>query len=229
MLWYKSWLETRWRFVFVLGSVVLQWLVIMLASTEGSEMIWARLSLTAPLMFCFAAIFLAGSGVNTQSFYGVTSGYHGSMLFTLSLPVSRRQLFLARAALGAVEMSVAIAFVAAITLGAHPDQPPLGAVAALGYFGRAVICSLAVYALSMVLACAVDETWQFNGCCLLLGAALLLQSRSDWLTRISPLRGMSPLSHSVTGPAPWSALLASVLLTVVLLLVALRINERKQY
>ena len=25
MLWYKAWLETRWRFIFALGSIVLLW------------------------------------------------------------------------------------------------------------------------------------------------------------------------------------------------------------
>ena len=68
------------------------------------------------MLYIFTAIFLAGSGVNSQTTYGLTSGSHGSMLFTLSLPVSRRRLLFVRAGLGAIQTSVLVAILAGFTL-----------------------------------------------------------------------------------------------------------------
>src|ERR1035441_1884922 len=91
MLWYKAWLETRWRFVFTIGWMMLPWLAIPLLGVNP-ERLWRSLELESVLLYCFAALFLAGAGINSQTFYAATAGYHGSMLYTLSLPVSRRRL-----------------------------------------------------------------------------------------------------------------------------------------
>src|ERR1035438_4342070 len=95
------------------------------------------------LLYIFTAIFLAGSGINSQTTYGLTSGFHGSMLFTLSLPVSRRRLLFVRAGLGALQTSALVAVLAGYTL----FQKPGGAsvIEALEYIVRSLACTTAVY------------------------------------------------------------------------------------
>ncbi len=165
--------------------------------------LWLALQLGSILLSLFAAIFLAGSGVNSQTTYGLTSGFHGSMLFTLSLPVSRRRLLFVRAGLGAIQTSVLVAILAGLTL----VQRPIATTApeALTYVMRAIICTMAVYALSVLLACLLDEMWQFSGGCLFWMAVFILQVRFVGVARISPLRGMESDLLSDLGAAPVAA------------------------
>ena len=226
MLWYKAWLETRWRFGFTIGSMMLLWLKGPLLGV-APERLWRSLGLESALLYCFAALFLAGAGINSQTTYAATSGFHGSMLFTLSLPVSRRRLFLVRAGLGAIETCVFAAIMAGSTLFRGPGAT--SALQACQYLTRAIVCTMAVYALSTLLACLLDEMWQFTGACLCLGAFWLLQSKSALASEFSPLRGMSLWSYPATAPMPWAPIVASVAFTGVLLYTSVLVLQRKEF
>ena len=226
MLWYKAWLETRWRVVFTIGSTMLMWLTIPLLGAPPWAL-WRSFELGSGLLFCFAAVFLAGAGVNSQTLYSGTAGYHGSMLFTLSLPVSRRRLFFVRAGLGAVETCAFVAATAGITLLRCPGT--ISASQVLRYGMRAMVCTMAVYALSTLLACVLDEMWQFTGACLCLGAVLVAQFRWTAVSAWSPLRGMNLLSYPVTAPMPWAPMVASVAFTGIMLFTSVRVLQRKEY
>jgi hypothetical protein len=226
MLWYKAWLETRWRLVFTIGSMMLVWLTIPLLGAPPDRL-WRSLELGSTLLYCFAALFLAGAGINSQTLYAGTAGYHGSMLFTLSLPVSRTRLFFARAGLGAVETCAFVMVTAGITLLCRPETPT--ASQAFRYGVRAIICTMAVYALSALLACVLDEMWQFMGTCLCLGAVFLIQFRSNTVSQLSPLRGMTLWSYPLTAPMPWAPVVASVVCTGVLLYASVLVLRRKEY
>jgi len=108
MLWFKAWLETRWRFAFLVGLILLVWLSLEWITATGvhtsvpAARLWMGIQLGSVLLYIFTAIYLAGSGINSQTLYAATTGFHGSMLFTLSLPISRRRLLFARAGLGAL-------------------------------------------------------------------------------------------------------------------------------
>ena len=226
MLWYKAWLETRWRFVFMIGFMLLVWLGPPLLGTPvGRE--WLALQLGSALLYCIAAFFLAGAGINTQTRYCATPGFHSSMLFTLSLPVSRRRLLFVRAGLGAIETCVFVAMMAGLTLFWGPGAT--SALQAILYGTRAIVCTMAVYALSVLLACVLDEMWQFTGAILCWSAVFLLQSRSVVVSRISPLRGMSLISYPATAPIPWLPVVTSVALTAVLLYTSVLVLQRKKY
>jgi len=235
MLWYKAWLETRWRFLFLIGSILLVWLEPVWMPALGMKLppslpasrLWLALQLGSILLSLFAAIFLAGSGVNSQTTYGLTSGFHGSMLFTLSLPVSRRRLLFVRAGLGAIQTSVLVAILAGLTL----VQRPIATTApeALTYVMRAIICTMAVYALSVLLACLLDEMWQFSGGCLFWMAVFILQVRFVGVARISPLRGMSLISYPISAPIPWLPIVASLVLAFGLLYTSVLVLQRKEY
>lgn len=226
MLWYKAWLETRWRVAFTIGSLALIWFTVP-SLDAPPERLWRALQLAAVLLYCFAALFLAGAGINSQTTYAATSGFHGSMLFTLSLPVSRRRLFFVRAGLGAIETSAFVGMMAVLTLLRRPE-----ATSAFQFFQygiRAIVCTMAVYALSALLACVLDEMWQFGGSCLCLSAVWLLQTRSDLVFRFSPLRGMSLLSYPATAPMPWAPVAASVVVSGILLWASVLVLQRKEY
>jgi hypothetical protein len=228
MLWYKAWLETRWRFVFVIGSMMLVGLMpLWMPGAAPPERLWLGLQLGWVLLYIFAAIFLAGAGINTQTMYAATAGFHGSMLFTLSLPVSRRRLFFVRAGLGAIETCGFVAVMAGFALFQGPGT--ISALQALQYGTRAIVCTMAVYALSVLLACVLDEMWQFMGAGLCLSAVFLLQSKSVAIARISPLRGMSLISYPAAAPMPWLPVATSVALTAVLLYASVRVLQRKEY
>ena len=99
MLWMKAWLEIRWRLVFSLG-VVLAPFGGLYFKGGGSSPDKAVIVLTLIAFLClFCTVFLAGSGIRTQSPIQGTKGLHGSTLFTLSLPVSRFRLLSVRISL----------------------------------------------------------------------------------------------------------------------------------
>jgi hypothetical protein len=107
-----------------------------------------------------------------------------------------------------------------------------GAVSALqafDYMVRAVVCAMAVYALSVLLACVLDEMWQFTGACILWVGFFLLQSKVNMVSQISPLRGMSLNCYPLTAPMPWAPVVASAVLAGVLLYASVLVLQRKEY
>jgi hypothetical protein len=223
MLWYKAWLETRWRFIFMLATIAVMWVPDLLGLP--SQRLAIALRLAAVLQFSVTALFLAGAGINTQTFYAATTGYHGSMLFTLSLPVSRRRLFLVRAGLGALETWVFIAVLVSVMVLRAPQA--LSSAEALRYAARAMICIMAVYSLSALLACFLDEMWQFMSSALVLGALAALMSRSSLVAQFSPLRGLTVYPAHAT--MPWAPVMASIVITVVLVCSSLLVLRRKEF
>jgi len=230
MLWYKAWLETRWRFAFLIGSILLVWLMPLwlpsLSAVPASRQ-WFGLQLESVLLCTFAAIYLAGAGINSQTMYAATSGFHGSMLFTLSLPVSRRRLLFVRAGLGAILTCILVIAMAGYALFHRPE--PASASQALSYIARDVVCTMAVYSLSVLLACVLDEMWQFMGACFAWIAVYLLQSRFPVVALVSPLRGMSLIPYSGKVPTPWAPVLASLVLVGGLLYTSVLMLQRKEY
>lgn len=226
MLWYKAWLETRWRVVFIIASALLCPLTL---STSGAppSRLWLGFEVLSSSICCFAALYLAGSGVNTQTTYSAKTGFHPSMLFTLSLPVSRRRLLSARAALGAVETCIFVVAVTGLALFWAPG--PVSTPEVLRYEARAIVCTMAVYALSTLLACFLDEMWQFSGVCLLLVAVWQLQSRIALVAQLSPLRGMSLISYPLAAPMPWAPVLTALAITAMLLCASVLVLQRKEY
>jgi hypothetical protein len=235
MLWFKAWLETRWRFCFIAASILFAWATPLwaplfhLRAPAGvpESRLWLAVHVASVLLYIFAAIFLAGSGINSQTTYAATSGFHPSMLFTLSLPVTRRRLLLVRAGLGALQTSVLVIVMAAYTLFDRPEATT--AAQLLTYLARAIVCTMPVYALSTMLACLFDEMWQFYGAFMCCVAAFVLQSRIPGLSSLSPFRGMSLISYPIAGPIPWAPVIFSLALTAVLMYASTLIVQRKQY
>ena len=233
MLWYKAWLETRWRFAFLVGLVLLIWLTPLWITATGvhttvpAARFWMAIQLGSVILFIFTPIYLAGSGINTQGGYTFTPGFHGSMLFTLSLPVSRRRLLFARAGLGAVLTCILAVIMAGYILHLRPEAT--SALQALVYLTRVIVCTMAIYAFSVLLACVLDEIWQFTGAFIVWPMVFLLQAKFDWVAQISPLRGMSLNCYPIPAPMPWAPVVASLALTTVLAWISVVVVQRKEY
>jgi len=233
MLWFKAWLEVRWRFFFMVGSILFVWLTPMWITATGvhsgvpAARLWMAIQLASVLLFIFTAIYLAGSGINTQGIYTFTPGFHGSMLFTLSLPISRRRLLFVRVGLGALQTCILVAIMAVYIVHLRPEST--SALQALIYLTRTIVCTMAIYAFSVLLSCVLDEIWQVTGAFIFWTAVFLLQAKFDWVARISPLRGMSLNCYPITAPMPWEAVLGSLALAVLLLWASVLVVQRKEY
>jgi hypothetical protein len=233
MLWFKAWLEVRWRFAFLVGMILLVWLTPFWITATGvhttvpAARLWMGIQLGMVLLYIFAAIYLAGSGINTQGMYSFTPGFDGSMLFTLSLPVSRRRLLFVRAGLGAILTTILLAIMVGYILHLRPEAT--SALQVLVYMTRVIVCTMAIYAFSVLLACVLDEIWQVTGAFIFWTAVFLLQAKFDWVAQISPLRGMSLNCYPITAPMPWEAVLGSLALAVLLLWASVLVVQRKEY
>src|SRR5215472_8509029 len=119
MLWKKGWYETRIRLLFVLAVVVVIDVLAMDPAPAAAGAGPLVAATTIPAMF--AALLLAGAGVKTQ-LGGLrrSKGLHGSMYYTLSLPVKRTRLFSVRVSLGLAETAVILVLTWAVLLLAHP-------------------------------------------------------------------------------------------------------------
>src|SRR5215467_4429649 len=104
MLWKKGWYETRTRFLFLLSLVVAITVLTITGDPPPAAAGLGPLIGVTTIPAIGAALLLAGAGVKTQ-LGGLqrSKGLHGSMYYTLSLPVKRTRLFSVRVSLGLAE------------------------------------------------------------------------------------------------------------------------------
>src|SRR5215475_3052996 len=173
MLWKKGWYETRTRLLFVLAVIVAITVLTLTGdpppAAEGLGPLVAVTTIPAML----AALLLAGAGVKTQ-LGGLrrSKGLHGSMYYTLSLPVKRTRLFSVRVSLGLAEMagilvltwSVLLLVHSAIRLSAAPSDlfkhGPIPGPIPSDLFKQGVVtfcCVTAVYSLGVFFSTFLDE------------------------------------------------------------------------
>src|SRR5271168_4820424 len=154
MLWYKGWLETRIRLVIALGfmSFFLAFHHTHAAGI-GKRSASALVPAICSVIAILACAILAGAGIATQPTLQATKGLHGSMLFTLSMPVSRLRLLAVRASIGWME-SIAVIGLAcfAIWLMTPALRASVTATEMLEYAATLFACSLAIYLFSVLLA-----------------------------------------------------------------------------
>ena len=188
---------------------------------------WQIFRLTSPVLCCLAAVFLAGAGVNTQNVYSATSGFHQSMLFTLSLPISRNRLFLVRAGLGAVLTSSFVLIIDAAMLYSAPDHYSISQ--ATEFVVRTLICTLSVYALFAFLATFLDDMWRMNAGMIAGGIAWTLQVSFPKAAGFNPLAGLSLYSYPLASGMPWPPVITSVVAIAVLTYGSFLVLQHKQY
>jgi hypothetical protein len=235
MLWYKGWLETRLRLLFVLGLLAFVMFLLrpvagMSPSARSKAAMLTVLALSNGIMVLMASSMLAGAGIVTQPSFQAAKGLHGSTLFTLSLPVSRLRLLAVRAAVGWFE---SVALIAVLCCGIWFEFPPLRSIATprelLEYAATLVVSTSALYCLSVLLATFLDDQWRTWGT-MMAAFALWWLSHRTWLpASIDIVRAIDKGSPLVTHAIPWPAMASSIVLAALLFLAALKVVQTREY
>ena len=252
MLWYKSWLDTRWRFLIPLAILFINaWgLVIEYApvanvfssiqvETTGSgvlgrairEELDAQRTYAGYIWYQWFRSNLITMGTLCAALLGsgnLLAGSSGSGLFTLSLPASRTRWVATRATLGLVQ-SFALALIPSLaipmmspTIGQHYDLTTAVVHAICAFVVSAVFFSLA-FLLSTVFPDIPRPLLIACGVAVLIG---LIESQFDLY---GLFRVMSGTTYFRTGSVPWLGLLISGALSASLLVAASVNITRKDF
>ena len=234
MLWYKVWLETRWRFLIglflLIGSAasivlayprVMQLMPLVPTADTGGELgrrireaaalsrdyrgyVWSQVFRQTPTQMGTLFAVLLGTG-------GLLSPSGGGALFTLSLPISRHRLLAVRAAAGLLELAV-LAFVTSLVVPVL--SPAVGHTYSVGsalVHGMCWFVAGAVfYSLALWFSTVFTDIWRplLLACTVAFTLAMVDFIFRD-LARFSIFRVMSAETYFRTGSPPWVGLLAS--------------------
>lgn len=232
MLWYKGWLETRIRLVFILAFTGFQltvqhWSKHTGPVSPGSPAMMSFLMLATINVVLVGAIF-GGAGIATQPSFAAQRGIHGSTLFTVSLPVSRLRLLLVRAALGWFEASAAIAvFCAGLWFVLPWLRAAMTGFEMVEFLAALLACGSVFYCVAVLLGSFLDDQWRVWGTMLVAVAFGFASTRLHLPSFADIFRGMGqPLTAHVM---PWSAMAFSLALAAGLLAATARIVRTREY
>jgi ABC-2 type transport system permease protein len=255
MLWYKSWLETRWRFVIGLvlltcsagGTVlayprVMQLLPLMPAVDAGGELgrrireaaelareyrgyLWSQWFGQNLVQMWTVFAVLLGTG----GLLSQSSG--GAALFTLSLPASRNRLLGVRAATGLTELMV-LALIPSLMI---PLFSPVvgqtyGVASALVHALCVFVGGAAFFSLAFLLSTVFGDLWRPLLIAFSIAAVLALCGQVfPELARYSIFAVMSGETYFRSGALPWPGLLASAVLSAAMLYIAAMNIARRDF
>jgi len=233
MLWYKGWLETRARLWIALGYMGFLLLSVSFRAAApgavGPKPIAGLALMMGSFVTVMCAVF-AGAGIVSQGAFQFLKGLHGSTQVTLSLPFSRLHLLAVRAALGWVEMAAVLAtFCGGVWLVARFITGGATALHMLEYAATLIVCTSALYFLSVLLATFLDDqgrSWATMAACVGIWGLPHVAHVPVFTDIFGAMGEASPL---VTHGMPWSAMAFSVSLAALLFVAALRIVRTREY
>ncbi len=229
MLWVKAWLETKWRFLYAL-SLPLAMLVLFVLNGIGSIKPGPTMMIAISFSLIFAAIYLAGTGVKTQSPFQMTKGLQGSTYYTLSLPVSRLRLLVVRAGCGLLETTCINTIVIALAWTLFPlVRANSTAVDLLKTILAAAICTACIHFVSIFLATFLEETWHIFGSMFVVVVAWWSLSRLSLRPSLNVFRFLGGASPLITHALPWPAMGVSLISSAILFLFALKVVQSREY
>lgn len=254
MLWYKAWMETRWRFLIGLGLLVCSTIATVLAypylmkllgvptdfniggelgrrlaeavaiSRQYRGYVWSQWFGQGMANMWTVCAVLIGTG----GLLSQASG--GGTLFTLSLPATRNRLVGVRAATGLAELAV-LAFVPALLVPLF--SPAAGQSYAVGdalihatclFFAGGVFFSLAV-----LLSTVFSDLWRPLLVVFCVAVALVALDALVPRLPVSLFRVMRGEDFFRSGSVPWVGLLGSTALSAALLYGAARNVARTDF
>jgi hypothetical protein len=235
MFWYKGWLETRFKLLFLVGFATLllffQYSVRNAATPPGGKnpALGFVMFSTPGLVLMLCAI-LGGAGIATQPSFQASKGLHGSMLFTLSLPVSRLRLLAIRASIGWLEVA---GVVVALCCGMWLVSPVFRAMSTFAemmeYAGTLIACATALYCLSVLLATFLDDQWRAWGTMLASVALWWLSINTPLPASANIFRAMREGSPLLAHTVPWTAMAFSLGLAAILFFAAMKVVQTREY
>ncbi|MGP8258657.1 MAG: hypothetical protein ACLQM6_01755 [Acidobacteriaceae bacterium] len=231
MLWYKGWLETRLRLLFALGIMgFLLFRQNSLAPNIKTSLLMFLVTFYGQILVMLVCALLAGAGIVTQPAFQASKGLHGSMQFTLSLPVSRLRLLVVRAVIGWLETTGAIAaFFYTMWVISPLMRARMMPLALFEYAVTLIVCGSAIYFLSVLLATFLDDQWRIWGTMIAVGALFWLSSHFSLPASIDFVRAAGKNSPLFTHTMPWSAMGFAVVLSAAFFHAALKIAQVREY
>ncbi|HXJ38840.1 MAG TPA: hypothetical protein VNH18_06150 [Bryobacteraceae bacterium] len=228
----KGWYETRFRLLLLVAATL-----VLAAVASDSAPATANLSargMEATTLFgatVIAAILLAGAGMKTQpGGFRPTKGLHGSMYYTLSLPVTRRRLFSVRVSLDLAEAAGIHLLACCSAWLAHPAIRLQAAPADMLKHGvAAFFCVTAVYSLGVLFATFLDDLYQTWASMFALMAVIVILNRVPLPPYLDAFLVLSRASPLITHTMPWIAMATLLALSAMLLLISVRIVEWREY
>lgn len=230
MLWRKAWLECKYRFIlcFVMSLALSLSAVVQVDQTVAQKVlgnIAALTSLVGPL----GALILAGSGINTQTNWGMMQGFHPSMYFLLSMPVAREKLLRVRAFTGLGLSFVWIAGTAALiggldaVVGRASDWTGM-----LRSLPNLFVGTTVVYMFAVWLTAFLDEFWAGMVSLTVVGmlAGFGLAGGPTWF---NTAKFMSDTSLLAFNGMAWMQALAYLTVSAIFYWLAKRTVERREY
>jgi ABC-type transport system involved in multi-copper enzyme maturation permease subunit len=248
MLWYKSWLDTRWQFLIGIAIVVLSAsgtviayprvarLIPALAPIEASGEIGRRISEAAELartyrgyiwsqsfrqnLLQMATLFAALLGSGSP----LTQGSRGAALFTLSLPVTRERLLTIRAWAGLAELfALCIAPALVLSLLSPGIGQSYSIADAMVHAFCLFVAATVFFSLSFLLSTVFSDMWRpFLLAC---GVAMVIAVAGLAVPEVSSysiFNVMTGETYFWRGQLPWLGLIGSAALSAVMLFGALR-------
>jgi len=227
MLWYKGWLETRFRLMFVFVIVAFLFIT---QSYGGSKVDVRVVIVTAGMSVWLMCVFLAAAGIITQQSLQAAKGLHGSTLFTLTLPVSRFRLLAVRAVLGWLEMAGGIGWICCLLWFLFPvirgRTTPQEMVE---YAAVLIVCGSAFYCITVLLATFLDDLWRVWGSFMCYGAIWWLAYKIPAPASVNVLLAMGDGSPVLAHTMPWTAMAFALGLAAVLVFAALKVVQIREY
>ena len=235
MLWYKGWLETRFRMLFVLAIVAFL-LTVHQAFKAPVSTAHAKSTLLGMIMFADAiplvliCAMLGGAGITTQPSLQARKGIHGSSLYTLSLPVSRLRLLCTRAAIGWLECVVSITLLCIGTWFRSPVLKAAGTPTEMVEYAITLItCGSALDFFSVLLGTFLDDQWRTWGTMFGAGALWWTFHYTPLPASIDIIRAVSSGSPLLAHTMPWTAMAFSIVLSTVFFFAALKVAQAREY
>jgi hypothetical protein len=229
MLWYKGWLETRFRILVALAFGIFFIVIMHNANPKTPAAAQAVMGVLA-LYWAVAPFLLAGVGIRTQPSVQATKGLHGSMYFTLSMPVSRFRLLAVRATLGMLEAIGVIACVSGLAWFAIPilRMHSTGADL-LAYWVAASACASSFYFLSVLFGVFLDEIWRVWASMIAAYGFRWLLARGFMPSFANLFQSMGASSPLFTHRFPWASMGFSLGIAAILFLAACKAVQVREY
>lgn len=244
MLWYKSWLDTRWQFLTGLALLVCSAIATVLAypevqrllpsmtfdpATETGRRLQGAILLASEYRGYIWWEWFHSNLRNLAVFFAVLLGSTSSLtaskgaLFTLSLPVSRRQLVNARTIVGLVEVFVlAVAPSMLIPVLSAIIREGYGATAALIHGLCAAVVVATFFLLALWLSTIFEDLWRPLVISLAIAFGLSFVDRS--MTGI-----LSAETYFRYGRLPWIGLIANAAVAAAMYFAAGRSLARREF
>jgi hypothetical protein len=255
MLWYKAWLETRWRFAIGLVILILSAagavfayprvlkLLPLVPSIDTSNEVGRRIKEIGDLSRSYAGyiwaqwfrqnmtqtLSLFAALLGTGGLRSQTAG--GGALFTLSLPISRSRLLGVRVATGLIEL-LALAMVpsVAVPLLSTAIGSRFGVGAALVYGACAFVASTVIFSAASLLSNVFSDIWRLALIVCVAAAALGIREPffGDY-SRYSLFGVMDGEMYFRSGGLPWLGLGVSATASAAMLFAAGRNLGRQDF